>query len=307
MLSERRLGLILVLLSAAGYAFLPVFTRLIYSISDLKPTDIAIWRFVFATPIIWLVVLLREYYQPQKRPNAPLPLRRLLPMGTFYAVSALCAFIGLQYIPASLFVVLFYTYPAMVAILSLFLGNRLSIIGWMALVLTIGGILLTLPNLSGLDRSALLGITIALFNGLVVAVYFIVTARVMKGIASIGRGTAWVMTGTLLSLLLMIPFYGLEIPANPKTWLVLMGLAAISSAMPIFLLNTGIQMVGAPQAAIISSAEPVMSMLLAVTILDETVLPLHWLGAVLIVVGVMLLEARQSAPKAKTKPASVQL
>ena len=305
MLSERRLGFILVLLAAAGYAFLPVFTRLIYTTSDLKPTDIAIWRFAFATPIIWLIVFLREYYQPQKRPNAPLPIRRLLPMGAFYAVAALCAFIGLQYIPASLFVVLFYTYPAMVAVLSLFLGNRLSSVGWMALALTIGGILLTLPNLEGLERTALLGIAIALFNGLVVAVYFIVVARVMKGIASIGRGTAWIMTGTVLSLLLTIPFYGLQIPANPKTWLVLIGLAAISSAMPIFLLNIGIQMIGAPQAAIISSADPVMSMLLAVSILGETVLPLHWVGAILIVVGVMLLEARPSAAR-KDKPSGIE-
>lgn len=306
MVSERRLGLIWVLLGAAGYAFLPVFTRMLYSMSALKPTDIAIWRFAFATPIIWLIVILRERWQSpkHKRSPSPLPISRLLPMGAFYAVAALCAFVGLRYIPASLYIVLFYTYPAMVAILSLFLGNRLSLVGWIALALTIIGILLTLPNLSGLDRNAILGISLALFNGLVVAVYFIVIARVMKGISSIGRGTAWIITGTLLTLLLAIPFYGLQTPSDPKTWLVLAGLAAISTTMPIFFMNIGIQLIGAPQAAIISAAEPVMSMLLAVTILGEIVLPLHWMGALLIVGGVIILEVRPAGRKPIPKPAS---
>ena len=57
MLTERRLGFIAVLISAAGYAFLPIFARLIYRLSDLQPTDIALWRFIFATPTIWLVGL----------------------------------------------------------------------------------------------------------------------------------------------------------------------------------------------------------------------------------------------------------
>ncbi|MDQ7025685.1 MAG: DMT family transporter [Anaerolineae bacterium] len=306
MLSERRLGLIWVLMGAAGYAFLPVFTRMIYSMSALEPTDIAIWRFAFATPIIWFVVISRERWQVPKRKasQAPLPIGRLLPMGAFYAVAALCAFVGLRYIQASLFIVLFYTYPAMVAILSLFLGSRLSFVGWIALALTLIGILLTLPNLSGLNRNAILGISIALLNGLVVAVYFIVVARVMKGIASIGRGTAWIITGTLLTLLLAIPFYGLQVPSDPQTWLVLTGLAAISTAMPIFFVNMGIQLIGAPQTAIISAAEPVMSMLLAVTLIGETVLPLHWLGALLIVGGVVLLEARPMGRKPVPKAVS---
>jgi drug/metabolite transporter (DMT)-like permease len=302
MSSERRMGFFWVLLSAAGYAFLPVFTRMIYTMSDLQPTDIAIWRFAFATPIIWLVVFLREQQQPQLRPNSSLPIARLLAMGIFYAVSALLAFIGLSYIAASLFIVLFYTYPAMVAILSMFLGSRLSLVAWIALALTLIGIFLTVPELAGLDRSSTIGIIIALVNGLVVALYFIIISRVMKGIASIGRGTAWVITGTLLSLLLAIPFYGLQVPPNLNTWLVLIALAAISTAMPIFTMNIGIQLIGAPQASIISSAEPVMSMFLAVTLIGETILGLQWLGAAFIVGGVILLEAFPAGRKTAPNP-----
>lgn len=291
-MSQRRAGFFWVLLSATGYAFLPVFTRLIYTTSDLQPTDVALWRFAFATPIIWLIVFLREHWQPAIRPKSPLPIKRLLPMGIFLALAALFAFIGLKYIPASLFVVLFYTYPAMVALISLFLGTRISSIGWVALALTLVGIVLTLPDISGLDRSATLGISIALFNGLVVALYFIVVAQVMKGITAIGRGTAWITTGSLLTLLLTIPFFGLQTPDNPLTWVVLIGLAAFSTVMPMFTAIIGIQLIGAPQASIISAAEPVMSMVLAVLILGEVVLGLQWLGAILIVIAVILLEAR---------------
>jgi drug/metabolite transporter (DMT)-like permease len=66
-------------------------------------------------------------------------------------------------------------------------------------------------------------------------------------------------------------------------------------------MNMGIQLIGEAQASIISSAEPVMSMLLAVLLLGESVIPIQWLGAGLIVTAVMMLQLR---PARKTAVAS---
>ena len=307
MSSEHRMGLFWVLLAASGYAFLPIFTRFIYTNSELLPTDIAIWRFIFATPMIWLLIFLRESRaeKGQNLADSRKQILTLMALGILYAGSALAAFIGLQYIPASIFTVIFYTYPAFVALIALFLGQKLAIAAWAALGITLLGVILTIPDLTLAGENTGLGIGIALINAILVAVYFIFVSRVMKNSVSVMRGSAWVITGTLLSLLLAIPFYnlmgipfnGLNIPPNLTTWLLLIGLASISTVMPIAVVNLGIHKIGAAQASIISTFEPVLTLVLALLLLHETILPIQWFGAALIIGGVIYLETRPR-PKA---------
>jgi drug/metabolite transporter (DMT)-like permease len=68
------------------------------------------------------------------------------------------------------------------------------------------------------------------------------------------------------------------------------GLAAImaifSTVLPAFLMNAGIQRIGAGSASIISSAGPVITLALAFFLLDETLTIIQLAGTVLTLVGV---------------------
>lgn len=291
-LTNRRLGLLMIFIAATGYAFLPVFTRTLYAVSDLQPTDIALWRFAFATPAIWLIIHLRG-----ATPDANLPRNKLLALGIVYSAATLTGFFGLQRIEASLYVVLFYTYPAMVTLIAFATGTRLTLVAWLALVLTLIGVVLTVPDFNLGGETDLVGVGFALVNAVVVAVYFVLVGKLMRGTTSVARGSAWVITGTLLVLLLTIPFFGLQLPPTPQAWLLLLGLGTVSTALPIFAMNTGIQKVGAAKASIISAVEPVEAMLLAVLLLGEVVLPVQWVGAGFIVAAVILLEWRPKRRK----------
>jgi drug/metabolite transporter (DMT)-like permease len=299
MSSERRMGLFWVILAASGYAFLPIFTHYIYDNSTLRPTDIGIWRFIFATPLIWLVIWWREHSAEKAKNSGDSPshILRLMSLGILYAGAALAAFFGLQFIPASIFGIIFYTYPAFVALIAVFLGQRLALAAWFALGITLIGVLLTVPDLSVAGDNTLLGVFIAILNALFVAVYFTLVSKLMKNSSSVMRGSAYVITGTLVVLLLAIPFFGLRIPENQMTWLNVLGLATVSTAMPIAVINLGIHKIGAAQASIISTFEPVLTMILALLLLGESILPMQWLGAAFIIGGVIFLESR-SRPKA---------
>jgi drug/metabolite transporter (DMT)-like permease len=286
-MSERRAGLLMVLLAATGYAFLPVFTRKIYELSALQPIDVALWRFLFATPAIWLII---QWRQPAI--DRTLDRRKLLGMGIIYTGATLTGFFGLQRIEASTYIVLFYTYPAMVTLISFITGTRLSGVAWVALAMTLVGIVLTVPDFSLAEGNDIIGVALALLNALVIAIYFLLIGRVLGKTNAVARGSAWVITGTLLTLLLLVPVFGWQSPANVDTWLLLLGLGTVSTALPIFSMNTGIRKIGASQASIISTVEPVESMILAVLLLGEMVLPVQWLGAGLIVSAVVLLEVR---------------
>lgn len=293
-MNARRFGVLLVMIAAIGYSMLPIFTRTIYNTSELAPTDLAIWRFAFAVPFIWAFLGLRSRVQPgfKRKAGDVMPRIKLLLMGTIYAGAALAAFAGLQYVEASIFGVLFHTYPAMVAILGLFLGKHMSGAAWIALLLTFIGALLTVPDLSLAGDNVSLGIAIAFLNALIVAIYFLLVGNIMHNIASPARGSAWIMTGTLIVLSLFVPIFGLQVPQDTTTWLNIVGLAAFSTALPIMFINIGIQRIGAAQAAILTAFEPIGTLLLAMPILGESLLPIQWLGGVLIVAGVIVLEVR---------------
>ena len=55
-MSSSLKGVLMMVASSAGFAFLPTLTRHIYAISPhFQPTDIAFWRFTFASGLMWLI------------------------------------------------------------------------------------------------------------------------------------------------------------------------------------------------------------------------------------------------------------
>ncbi len=302
----QRDGILLVLLSSVGYALVPIIAKNIYAVSTINAVDVVVWRFIFATPIIWLSILVSR----SPAPPIPLPRKRLLALGLLFASAALTAFGGLEtVIPASTFTVIFFTYPAFVALISIVMGERLPLVGWVALAMTIPGILLTVPNFADfgdvsdpmLHNGLLLGIVMAILNAIIVAVYFVVLNRVLRGHTAVARASAWSITGTLIIMLFVGLVRGVEIPSNLDTWWNLLALAVLGTVMPIFCINVGIKKLGAARAAIISTVQPLMTMLLAVVLLGEVIGPVQWLGGGIIIASILLLETSRSVRVEKLK------
>jgi drug/metabolite transporter (DMT)-like permease len=298
MFTDRQKGVIFILLCATSFAFLPTITRSIYAVSELKPTDIAFWRFVFANLVLWSILIVKNRGKGI-RPLIPIP--QIIVLGVLYALSALAAFFGLQYINASLFVVIFYTYPAMVALMSLLLGVRLSGVAWLAIAMTLVGVVLTIPDLSALQGGNVLGIGIALSNAFFVAIYYLVTQRFFKGVTDMTQMTAWVLLATLGIVMLVVPFFGVQAPQNLQTLGLLVMLAVVSTVVAVFTLNAGIQLIGATQASIVSSVEPAIAMMFAFVFIGESFTVLQLIGAGLIISAVIMLEL---SPKQKAKELS---
>lgn len=300
MLSDRQKGVLLFLTSASGFAFLPTITRLIYSSAadsgvTFLPTDIAFWRFVIATLVMGVLAFVkvrRALVQPS------IPLRQLAVLGGLYTLSALAAFFGLQYIGASLYIVLFYTYPAMLALISVAMGVRLSGWQWLAVGMALLGVVFTIPDFSFITTGGnLLGMLIALGNALCVALYFILSGRwVTRAIDSIYH-TAWMMLATLFFITLTVPFYGLHLPTSLPLIGFMLTMSILCTVVPILAMNTGLNYVSPTQASIVSSVEPVIAIFIAVLFLGEVVAATQWLGVGLILSAVLVLEL---SPKRKT-------
>lgn len=293
MTSDSRGGAIFVLIGVLGYVMLPVWIRNVQP-SGLQPLDIAVWRFLFAAPLMWLLIAVLRTPQPQK----PLPRMGLLGLGLLLMLSALAVFFGLQRVPASTFIVLFYTYPAMVALINLALGERLPLQSWLALALTLTGVALTVPDFgAGLTSEMTAGILIAFFNAFSVALYFVLNGRLLKGHNATLRASAWAISGACVSILLVtVVRGGVLLPPDTNTWLLLIAMAVISTVLPINMFMIGIQRMGASRASILSTLEPIGTLVVAALLLGETVQPIQLVGTAFILTSVLLLQVPVRRP-----------
>lgn len=288
---KEREGVLWVLLAAAGFALMPSMVKTTYLHSTFAPFDIAIWRFVFAVPMMWALVYRSRRAAASARPSDA-PVRSMLAVGILISAAVLAAFFALERLPGSTYIVLFYSYPAMVVVLSALLGERIRPLAWLALAMALTGIVLTVPDLmigAGIDS---IGVALALFNAAVVAVYYLLAKRTLAGVADVSGASAWMMVGTLAVLLLLIPLRGLQMPQNALSLIMLVGIAALGTVLPIFAINLAIQRIGAAQTSLISTVEPILSMIVSMLILAEVIQAIQWLGAALIIGSVIVLQLR---------------
>ncbi|MCY4147545.1 MAG: DMT family transporter [Chloroflexi bacterium] len=291
MSSRERAGIVWVLLAAGGFSVMPSMVKITFAHSTFTPMDIAFWRFLLAAPLMWTLVLVSRRSAPRK-PTSDAPIRQPLLIGMLLSAAALLAFFGLERLPGSTYIVLFYSYPAMVALLSRLLGEAIGARAWLALGLALIGLALTVPDFQAAGGVGRLGVALALANAAVVAVYYLLSRRALAGVVDISGASAWMMLGTLFVLALLIPLRGLQMPPNALTGLMLLGIATLCTVLPVFGINLAIQRIGAAQASLISTVEPPLSMLVSMFVLGELILALQWVGAALIIGSVVVLQLR---------------
>ena len=291
MTRKEREGFLWILLAAAGFSIMPSMVKITYAHSTFEPMDIAIWRFILAAPVMWgLVWLTRRTARPKRASDVPVP--QMLFVGLVISAAVLAAFFALERLPASTYIALFFSYPAMVVVLSALIGEKIRPMAWLALVLALSGILLTVPDFRAEGGADGVGVALVLFNAAIVAAYYLLTKRALTGVADVSGASAWMMIGTLLIFLLLIPLRGLQLPPNPLSLLMLCGIALLGTVLPVFAINLAIQRIGAAQASLVSTVEPILSMILSMIILGEVIFAVQWLGAALIVGSVIILQLR---------------
>lgn len=289
MSTREREGFLWILVAAIGFAFIPTIVKTVYKHSTFEPLDLAVWRFILAAPLMWILVGLRQ------RARGPARARSISPMGSaviglLFAAAVLCAFFALERLPGSTYVVLFFTYPAMIVVLSAFLGEAISPRAWLALALALVGVGLTVPDLIVPNAVDPVGAILALANAAIVAGYYLLARRVLAGVEDISRASAHMMGATLLVLLLSLPARGLQLPENPATLAGLFCIATLGTVLPVFATNIAIQRIGPARASLVSTIEPALAMVVAMALLAEVIVPLQWLGAALITGSVVILQ-----------------
>lgn len=289
MTRERWIGIIYILIAVGCYSFFSVFTKSLLA-EGMTPIDIGVWRFIFSVSMLWAIWLVKTRRSgPRRLPKVP--LWAVIVMGALTAVAAFSAFFGLERIPAATFLVLYYSYPMLSALLEAALGRRLPGTAWVALVLTLIGVAVAAPDFSGgLQGDNAVGVLLALTDATVVAVYFVIMSRALQHTEDKGGATAMIFTVTLIIMLVVGVLLGASAPPTPRAWLLVITMAFFSTTLPNLALSQGVPRLGSAEAGVIASIEPITASLLAWAFLGEVMTGQHWAGGLIIIGGIVVLQ-----------------
>jgi drug/metabolite transporter (DMT)-like permease len=285
-------GPLLCLASAACFGTMAVFGKLAYDEGATVGTLLAV-RFSLAAAVFWGVVLAggaAAAVHSLSRRDAAVAVA----LGACgYAAQAGSYFAALEHIDASLLSLLIYTYPAIVAVGAVTLGReRAEGRHLVALGFASGGLVLVL---AGAGAGALDPLGTAL--GLTAAVRYSAYVLVGEGIARRLRPdvlSALMCSGAAATLTAGSALVGALRPAEltPTGWGWLACLAVVSTVGAIGLFFAGLARVGPTRASILSTVEPLATVLLAFLVFRETMTAVQLLGAALVLSGLLVLHAR---------------
>jgi drug/metabolite transporter (DMT)-like permease len=314
---RRALGVALILLSAFGFGSGSLFAKPAYE-QGLDWHVLSAWRFLFGASLAWAWLLL----VPASRAALRRADRRLvvvsLALGILYVGNSATYFAGLETVDASLAALIVYVYPALVAVLSLRFGRRLEgRRAWGALALALVGVVLAVGGISAARLPPLDGLLLIIASPIIYAVWIILSARlsgerpatpdappVADGAAA-AVATAWMMTATaavywLSALIAGRPVLPGEVPA--AVWPNLLGIGVFATFIAIQAFYAGAQRIGAAQAALVSTIEPIWTISLAAILLKESLQPIQLVGGALILIGVVIAQTG-SASMLAARPA----
>ncbi len=226
-------------------------------------------------------------------------LLALLGLGAIvYTGQSLTYFTALQTLPASLCVLIVYIYPSLVVLAGgLFLRRPVSPWHAIALVASFAGLVLLV---GGAELRIGWGLVFAIAAPAIYTAYILLSENVMNRVQAVGA-SAVIMSGAGIAFAVISLFQGeLRAPASGAGWLVVLALALIPTMIAISTFLAGLPRVGAARASLLSTWEPVVTVILAVIIFSDRFSFVQALGGVLILAAVVMQAGRagRTAPSA---------
>jgi drug/metabolite transporter (DMT)-like permease len=310
-------GIALIVVSAAGYATGSVLAAPIYD-TGIDWLTLVQWRFLVGATLGWIWVLLSS---ERRASLVRMPRRAVLvalALGALFTGNAGTYYAGLETVPAALAGVLVYTYPVIVAVLSLRFATRLP--GrrpWIALALAVLGSVLALGGIDVAAAPPVEGLILVWASAVIYSVWIILSARLSgerrdrlgsdAPETAAPAGDAAVTTAVMMTATAVVyAIAGLAVgrPLDPSripgdAWPLLAAVGFVASFLAIQTFYAGARRIGAAKAALVSTVEPPIIVVLSFIVLGQTLAPIQLAGAALILIGVIV---AQTSPRPRGAP-----
>ena len=278
--NARGRGILLALVSSAGFSTLGLFAKLVYG-QGFSVAGTLAWRFTLAAAFLWIVVAAARRPLPKKAwPVLLLGLVGFSPQAGLY-------FLTLRFLDPGITSVLLYTYPSFVVLFGFALWKKKPTkVQLAALALSLAGCVVAFWR-SGSYPAA--GVALGVAVGVSYAAYLVAGEKVLAGVDSIS-GTALVMTvAACVYWVAAIASGGVRLPDTGAAIGGLACIALLATVIPIVTLFASMGLIGAADTSLVSTLEPVLTITLSAVFLGERLGAAQLAGAALVLAAVLIL------------------
>jgi len=250
-----------------------------------------------AVAVIWLWATLRD------RSALRLPREQLRTFVIFGSLSVTVNYVALIYTfeatSVAVGTMLLFVAPAFVTLgAARFFGERITRQKTVALTLTFGGVALVVRayDLTHLDLS-LAGLGLGLLAAMSYASYSLFAKSLLGQHSPASVVSYNLLIGAIGLIAIKLLLSPTEWPALRDVLLVAGYTGLVTTLIPLTLYTIGLRRLPSSEASILSTFEPVVALVLAATVLGETMAAGQWLGTLCVLAGVTLLSWRWGQPR----------
>ena len=273
-------GILLIAISAGSFGTLAIFGRFLYA-DGLDIFTMLFLRFGVAALFMMVILLARKEKFPRGR-----ILLQLIGMGALgYVGQSFSYLTAIKYASAGLVALLLYLYPMFVFVLSVIvLHEKATWVKIVAIIIALLGTALTVDPAGG----QLLGILLAISAALIYSVYIIVGTNVMRHVSAVQSSVVIFASAGAVYGILMV-FNGVHLPSTSSSWINTVGIVLVATVIPVVAFLAGLERIGPTSAAMLSTLEPVVTVLLAAWIFGERLQSIALFGGGMILIAVIML------------------
>ena len=239
-----------------------------------------------------IAVILLGAYLLLKKENFRITLRQagvLLSLGLLYTASSAFLFEAYKYIASGLATPLVVLFPAMVAIIMVFLKVGPSWPVWLSIAATFAGVMIMTGG-AGAEKVNPLGVWFSIASAFVYALFIVIINR-SKVISSIPNSLLTfyaLLTGTFFFIGRCL-FSGADLTAGidgGMAWCNLIGLAILPTIVSTASLAVATRNIGATKASVLGVFEPITAILVGTVVFGEALTPNIIAGILISIVAV---------------------
>lgn len=283
-------GRVLMILSAAGFAFMALLIKLI-------PPAISSHEKVFFRSFVGLVVLVAWLAARGIRPGRPRNVRGLAWRGIFGAAALLLFFYSIDTTGLTKAILYSYTYPLFAALFAWFdLHEKPGRAGMLALAGAVAGTVLTL-DMHGMRPQLTPGELAGLMSGVLSGAAVTSVRRLRRTDSSIWIVIAFLAASTVSAIPFMVGRFTMPDPFS----LALLLMVAVVAMVSQVAMTRAYKHLSAVEGSVLSLGAVPISAVLAMIVLGETLPPRFWFGAALVLGATALLCARVSETPAPVR------
>ena len=277
-------GYICVIVSAVIYGCMPLMATHIYA-DGVNPLTLVFLRNFLALPALAAVAFCQQ--RTLKVPLASLGTISLLSLFGC-CVTPVLLFSSYRFIPSGTATVLHFIYPCLVVVIGLvFFRKKVPIGTLLSLILCLFGICLFYKPGGDIHWG---GIGLALASGLTFAVYVVLLARYKNRKVTGFLFTFYIaLASSVMAFLACVVTGNLALPQSLKGWGLCLLFATGITVGAVLLFQQGTFRIGGERASILSTLEPITSVVVGVLLLGETIGLRDYIGAALVVAASVLI------------------